>query len=687
MASPWTAPRPAPFAGVDRENCLMLNFTDKPKVLQAHKEKRIWPNPMIPWLDVLYRLSNFSFLGIYLSSDAIPPAKPEDYSKAAMHVYRAWTIYYDQIASQGWGTWLIYSTYSNGWNDNNRLPPNLDKVAKNRGKLHGKQIKSILANFMTDCSGSVVYIDNEGGEFPPALATYYKSLFDEMSSGDDAVRPGLYSFAENAVMLFDQYKDLFVDYADLFFWLIPFHSGGTVFPFIADPGQVTFDTKRRLIWNFSQKKNLVLLPVGEQVYTTWEQSMPRSSLPGLTPVKDWDFNCAFVRDPRYPEAYPRFRTINRVTILGVFDKATRSMKLSEGETTLGFSAEPEAPLLLTESFDLFTLDAAGKIVNSHHDTNNKWNPLTLVPDGGVTLRRLRGITSISLANDDVQVFSISRQHKLYGSRRTTVKGKPVWTSPMPFNAISVHPFSAVTSTVGSPPSGSPSSKTSDVFFIDSAKLLHQTRWTADSRGTWPIITHVPIDQTPSLLVGTHLAAISPSPDSQLVFGIDKTRHLRMAVGTKTMVWTPLEAVSKDETELLHPQSKIATWAVDTSTVLVAAFTNMGVPAIYTVKLNGTLWAGAVPQARVLYPRFSTIPDPMDRHFTDAEMVARDGSDSRLMGIGRAWNFNVWGGLELTMQLDQLVLTCAASNADKVGVLKRNVKDTQSQWMVVETGVK
>jgi hypothetical protein len=221
----------SPCAGFDR------------RAVRADPERK---TPLlIDWMETLYKQSNFSFCGVYLTSNDVPTPsrfdrtfKDQIYTTPSSFISNGWTTALPDLDKQGWGAFLIYVGYSIRAThllvmppyhvqeaaeqaaarqremrvDN---PPTLrfpNSLGRARGVLHANHIKSIVSN-LPNVNGAVVFLDNEGGVLKDGLETYYHHLFETLKAPDAnniALRPGMYGYDHITLQLFPKHPDLFI---------------------------------------------------------------------------------------------------------------------------------------------------------------------------------------------------------------------------------------------------------------------------------------------------------------------------------------------------------------------------------------------------------------------------------------------------------------------------------------------
>lgn len=144
------------------------------------------------------------------------------------------------------------------------------------------------------------------------------------------------------------------------------------------------------------------LPVGSQplLNDTFHSNvvMPKRQMGrSVKPISVWDFDVSLVRDPRYPEANPRFRLNGNTLLRGDFRKLSRplgsgglpdvvhAMVIRDGGNVQAdpiddSTVEPEAPILLPTPDAVFTIDKSGQLTSSTRK-EGKWSKMSPIPGG------------------------------------------------------------------------------------------------------------------------------------------------------------------------------------------------------------------------------------------------------------------------------------------------------------------
>ncbi|KAF4333326.1 hypothetical protein FBEOM_12865 [Fusarium beomiforme] len=626
---------PASHAGIDR--------ADPPSRDPKHSvffTDRKHPNIKFDfeWMKALYRQSNFSFTGHYLTHN---PTGPDN----------KWRIVFPTFLEQGWGFLFYYVGYSYrdkkdsvSWNRKWSV-----EQARAKGVENGKILKARAAALGHESQGAVVFVDNEDqqekkpsnnmkGDLPldEKILNYYDALFEECRihgegpNDGPAVRPGIYATENPAERIMARGGS-----ADLFLWRCnPY--GKDKHP--QDLARI-FDTRRPRevispielypLESIVHSKDRTSMLLGRQwiLYDNPGEGVPYKSIPPiLTKIYGFDFNTSMVRDPRYPIAEPRIAVLRDIQIRSQFSRNDLSMHLEQilkGLPSLSLPVtapdellEPEAPLLLVDESnpELFTLNKTGQLVviSTTHPEDPRapleWShPVSVIKKGSeLVLRRNRAIAIAKSSPGgilDTQLFFVAQNHTLIGIHRLEATG---WTEPSVIAEGQVlHPFSNIAAVTRG-------SESVDIFYLDKTGCI----WTSSlpfSTTSWPGTNHQPLQSEPSLLQGTSLAAVSPSDDSLLVFGIGKDLLLHMASFTTAKGWSSVAAVPglKEGDSKLFAHASMDVFAESPSTVYLATITEINVPCLYVLNLVNGQWKLKDPTQRRYYENISWNKVPGD----------------------------------------------------------------------------
>ncbi|HEY3500881.1 MAG TPA: hypothetical protein VGK73_39585, partial [Polyangiaceae bacterium] len=332
----------------------------------------------------------------------------------------------------------------------------------------------------------------------------------------------------------------------------------------------------------------------------------------------WDYNLSFVRNPAFPEAEPRI-AVKRlrsgpVIVAGFFAPRTsgatptppRSRVTTQGLSPVqtiaaaaGAAIEPDAPIRLSKrgaEIVLATVLANGTLGVATRNSAGTWGAVAPITGRVPTLRRSRALQCWSRTSTDTQLFFVGADHRLYVKRLGTT---PAWSDAQIVSPDArLHPFSALAATTRG-------DKTMELYFIDERALLSIACWTSDSSNPFPGFRTYAIHRTatPTLLPGGAIAATAPRKNHLCVFavGADLRLHFiswisRSSGGQDWSSLVPLGAAG----DLIGPHTRLAAHAPSDSEVEVAALTDAGQLAIYSLRLSGGTWT---PAAR------RVIPDP------------------------------------------------------------------------------
>jgi hypothetical protein len=411
--------------------------------------------------------------------------------------------------------------------------------------------------------------------------------------------------------------------------------------------------------------------------------MPLNDLKGLPKRVDWDFDVSFVRDPRYPHGEPRFSVQGKNIVRGVFRKIDISMGATVtnfGGTTLqtpnalaGSLLEGEAPLSFLPAGEVFSIDQKGVIVSSKPTLDGKWTPFTAIstsptPSASDTLRRMRAV-HVESRGTDAYLFYISKQFQFVTKRR--IGGRTGRWS----NAAVMGPTSpkdgphhltnmAVTST----------RQSIDVFFINAKGLLTATSPLLSSSSAFPAQKTQTLERQPSLLIGTALAAISPTDNFTLIFGVSRKLQLSMAVRQANNGWSALTTLGRAKDRVFaHSRLFAFATAKDRATVYVGCITDANIPCVYTIRVQKTektqQWKF---QDRKEYPKTS---GPVPKNWQDP---SPNGPLSEAFG----YDINPFGDVRLFEDAQGVVLAVVGVSWTDGAVLMNHIS-SQGNWQRVK----
>lgn len=697
-----------------------------------------------PWFNELYNHSNFSFLGVYLTHEAIPKNAKDLYSSTSRFNGNNWTKSWETLRKQGWGCWFIYAGYTPGDNPNNSPPAGKNwtvEAAKADGIRHGTHIKVAISEFLTkyssDNAGSTVFLDNEGAPLNDQFKAYYNSVFEELRKpgpGDcQPVRPGFYARDQNAFKkspAVPNASEMLDANPDIFIWLLDHHweaaSGKRINkdrmrPIPQEIGDrlyldpINFDIRARRRNDITSGHTVTNIPVGIQGFLNyckdpwakkkrakdpdapldnWPNMPTRALTKELTPVNPWDFDMSFVRDPRYPEASPRVRSLNGTVARGSYVKPEMRMEVvmshigvSPGLT--GSIVEPDAPLLLPDENTVISLDTSGNIVTSSLAGNPPaWSPLTTVVSAALAspLRRSRALAAIKLPDNSMHVFYIGRDLSFQTLQRSAPNA--TWQGPnsvfsKPIRAI--HAFCNIACTIDI-------SRPHTVALITISETSH-LQLTAygppPSANATPFVWNNTVENQmtpPTLLLGTALLAITPHPTANLVFAVSRSLRLTLFSNQISQGWSGPIVLGDATTDKVFAHTRLACNIVSPTLVQVAAISYEGDPVIYilTFDSQSKTWGLAVPPTAISKAR---NPETFPRRRTKPPNLGP------LMPLGkgeldaRQWSTNPYGDLNFGLDpsgTGQMVLMCPASGPDNaVGVLYRRFGVLNEDWYLRE----
>lgn len=686
---------PSTHAGIDKDT---PPSGDDAKVIIVPKKGGPKPNFSYEWMHTLFRRSNFSFTGCYLTHQSKNPAADDP----------KWREVFPKFLEQGWGFFYIFVGYSYR-QDLKLTATNFDwtlssKAAKELGFKDAKMLKDRAARIGYEAQGAIVFLDNED-QNPPAdhklseeILDYYEALLAECRIARPEappVRPGFYGCYKPIEQVMSR-----PGLADLYLWRCdPMGSHPK------EPYPTIYDTKTvpgKLISPLELYPLIAVAPaeterthmvLGRQ-WVLWgrgSEGIPDASgAPWLRKCTHIDFNSSMVRDPRYPIAEPRIAAVGDITLQGYFNRKSRSMHIDQVNVILPpvpfhgenpeEPLEPDAPILLTTkvSPEVYTLGKNGAPVLITAKPNQSWSapwvwalPTKLIKeDTGVILRRNRAMgLSQTIINEtlDTQLFFVSQYHVLMGIRR--VKDGS-WTDPMSIQSR-LHPFSSLAVT-------NRGTTTVDLFYLDEKGCLSTTWLPRSGDKDWPLrAEHGPLqtgEQT--LILDGPLAAIAPSEQHLLVFGIGKDLMLHMTVYTQGKGWSqdplaPVQGLQPKDSKLFAHAS-LDVYSTDEQTVYVATVTEVNEPCVYILRLIGGRWKLRGPNDRKYFPnKVSALSPP---------------------GAAVGYTFNPYGDIKLSVLYGNLVLWMPAvaksglkTNITKTALLVIKVLEEREEtcWLKVQ----
>ena len=711
----------SPFAGLDRKDLLVQDSGRKVSALDAWMAE-MYQKSNFDFCNVFLTLKDDSHKNKAGENEITKSARNEEEHQ--------WPQVVPKLIEQGWGLLFFYVGYSIRLDMPSVAPPELlelnkfphnidlkkhkklptkspgdffqDDLANERGRLHGAHLRRAVSHLSGDHDGAVAFLDNEGSSnpVPGTLITYFTALFDEMrrpgsENEPQAIRPGLYTFDVDAeiVLPLDGFEDVFL-------WRIDNNNPGRskwlsprAISTASRPWEITSGQDKRLrfdIEDFPMRPMALenktpgqgsewALPVGGQVLLAEEflrPGRPRMFMPNLgkpmsgtlVPVADWDLSISLVRDPRYPEANPRFKLVGDSLIRGDFRKlakdgppsprvpnaitmVVRDALNAQADPIEETNAGPEAPIILPTQDLLLTINKNGQIAASSR-TKGKWGKLASL-SGGRPLRRLRAMTATPAGLQGIQLFYISQDRRIQ-ARRLASDGK--WSdSAVVAGGLITHPFTNIES-IYLP------GESVDVFFIGSNGLLHVATWpTKSDSKDWPaqqgsvLPDQKPVRNRSAILPGTAIAAVTSLSEHELVFTVGRDFHLQMAVFTKGGKWTPVTSIG-GENERLFAHTRLAAYLQPPGIVLVAAISHEGDPVVYKLQLKGGSWNKDAPRIKQ-----SVETDPP------------------------GWAINPFSDLQIGQMDGDTVLLCAGTMPGKTALLMKSLyKDKSGKWKIIPT---
>ncbi|KAF2734483.1 hypothetical protein EJ04DRAFT_523612 [Polyplosphaeria fusca] len=523
------------------------------------------------------------------------------------------------------------------------------------GVKHAKLLKEFVVPLGHEAQGAIVYVDNE--DFPmqereklrPEVVAYYNALFDEMRQlGTEglALRPAIYARPQPLTALIASVRDN----TDLFLYECDEdwdYTHRSEVPFEQRAGRIQSPIEKHPLrgttyLDYDGKVQRTALLLGRQWRFYKERLMPtdRSKVRGLSPQSDWDFDASMVRDPRYPIAMPRIVISDDIRLrsslhVPVLDNQRVRLPVTQLEqvhsdwpiklpygTMKSEMLEHEAPLILlgpaaqelrsssssSESIvipgadpEVISLNQEGQPIivtgatGSNPSSTIKWSSSAMIfPSEALLLRRNRALTATKASGPDsltTQLFFVSSDHKLMVSRRTNLKS---WTTPVVLGGDElVHQFSNIAATVRQQRK-EPITDTTHVFYLDiEGRPCVASYSTNISDSSEPDIDIGVLQPKPTLLRGTSMAAISPSPDDTLLFAIGIDCHLHMSKYNTSTGWSPMSKIPggniKPDDDRLFPHTKIDAFVDSPTSVYVAAVTATNVPCTYVLLKSSSGW--------------------------------------------------------------------------------------------------
>lgn len=667
----------SPFSGLDR---LQLDpdpeFNKQPN---AKPLKKDWSNRQVrlawirDWYRSLLRNSNFYLTGVYLNSK---DADKKLVTSASLTTHN-WTENWGQIEQQGWGIWPIYQGFSNTYQKFVKLPEDWEATRVNRGIAAAKHIAAIVSMLPGDNTGMVVYIDNELGT-TKILMPYYKALFAELQAnhtdGRPSLRAGLY-------IRDDFIGDILSELPDLYIWLIetrdgdlPKVEGNKPYPTPIERIQGSSSSKYQRFMN--ERYPIVLrkslfLPVGRQCTLAgktrgYTDSLIASVGEGIpATISEFDFNVSLVRDPRYPQADPRFACVgsNRI-VYSTFEKTSVKTAEAGAQVIPMPKIEPEAPLVALDQ-ELYSVDRSGGIIMSVkreiiHDplqSLSLWSmPSTVVPKGD--LRRIRNFNVTRTSSNETLLFYLSTQNKIQAYKRVQQKPTDVdakWEKSSIVGTGELHPFTNM----------------SVVLFRNKVLLFFMQVIPGEATeaslclAQWQGSAGQQIGRA---LKGSAIVAVATT-NHLLVFFIGKECQLSITYAIEdpksgNLKWSPVTTTAVLKTRIrLHPHTHVSACVVTPMLIKVAVMSSDGIPTVYDI-----FFLPGVP---------TWTPSSCKQYLRNEDKGAK--SPAKGFVLAKGWTVNPYGDISLIGNGQSTQLYCAGAAPGERGILLRRLEEDEA-WL-------
>jgi hypothetical protein len=660
----------APFGGLDRTQLdpdPEFNRQRNPRPLKkGWAQQPVRTTWLRDWYRFLYGNSNFHFTGLYLNADNADPKLVTSASRTDHH----WTQNWLQIQQQGWGIWPIYQGFSNSGPRQQfvKLTDDWDTTSVARGVAAAKHIAAIVATLPGDNTGMVVYIDNEAGT-TTRLVPYYKALFRELQTnhpdGRPALRAGLY--IQDAFI-----RDVLRELPDLYIWRLDIHDGDlpkaegnnprpTPIDQTPSPGPSRY--QRFQIGRYPiTRGNCFYLPVGRQCTLVGRQqgntrSVIFSTGEGISAsVSDFDFDVSFVRDPRYPQADPRFVcTRPNQLIYSTFEKSGVKVAEVGSQASLLQSVEGEAPLFSIDQ-ELYVIGLDGSIdisTKKTGQTTSQWDkPTTVVPAGD--LRRIRTFTVLRTAPKETRLFYISRRYSIQTYTRvlaTSPNTRVQWTKSETIVPSNLHPFSDLAAALFK----------SKVYLFFTQSIPNESIEATLCAIPYPSSTP---QQLTKALKATSVAAVALT-NYILLFYLARDCQLSFITAhidpqKPDLQWTPPMATTNTK---LHPHTHLSVCTITSAKIKVAAISAAGEPTVYDVGFiyGSAAWSSS---GGTSYKRNE------DKEFT---------GPMKGFASAKGWSVNPYGDIALVRNSGSTELYCAGAAPGMRGILLRRL-DKDEPWV-------
>ncbi|KAG8531932.1 uncharacterized protein KY384_003568 [Bacidia gigantensis] len=672
----------SPFSGIDR---LQLDpdpeYNRHPK---ARPLKNNWSdqNVRLAWARDWYRSllgnSDFYLTGIYLNSK---DADPKLVTSASRTDHK-WTQNWAQFEQQGWGLWPLYQGFSDTTQEYVKIPKDWEATKVQRGIAAAKHIAAIVSSLPGDNTGMVVYIDNEYGP-TKILMPYYKALFAELQatqpSGRLPLRAGLYIRAGNL-------NDVLSELPDLYIWLIetrdgdlPNVKGDKAYPNPIEPKQSSSSSNYQRF--MSERYPIVLrkslfLPVGRQCTLTGKTSGYTDSLiasvgegiPGT--VSQFDFNVSLVRDPRYPQADPRFASLGPSQIVySSFEKSGVKTAEAGVQVIPMQKIEPEAPLVVVDQ-ELYSIAQDGSIFMSvkreiTHDplqTISLWStPSIVVPKGD--LRRMRSFNVIRTSPTETLLFYLSNRNKIQAYKRVQKKSSDVdaqWAKSDTLGDL--HPFTNLNVVLFK----------NKIYLFFMQVILGESTEASLCFIQWQGSAGQQISRA---LKESAIVAMA-STNYLLVFFLGKDCQLSFTYAIEDprsgdLKWSPVITTAALRTSIkLHPHTRIAACEMTPLLVKVAFMSSDGIPSVCDVLFIPGIPAWAFSSCKQYF-----------RNENKRTLGSRGPAKGFVAAIG--WTINLYGDIALIKDGQSTLLYCAGAAPDKRGILLRRLEEDEPWLRLVD----
>ena len=661
------------------------------------------PNPdrrSVAWMKKLLDASSLSFTGIYVTAPPLPgePFKTftlnsRDPSPGDVREGVFWTAEAGNLVDGGWGLVPFYLSYSALQAPS--LPSDLDDAAlEDRGRLHGRHLRSALARFSPTLDGAVVFLDNEdntdlGKDDPKRPARtelrrrnklYLQAVTDGMTTPDPdlpAFRLGIYAHPELLIHL--------SSWPEVFLWDVTYDQDHTnVFEVETAPPSLLVNRERYkvgagvidLVGNDSGPWACIRA-LGRQAIRNYAALPPKTLETKTWPQqKTWDFDVSLVRNPAFPHAEPRLASV----MLGseLYLVRSRYRTADEGgppqavlETItrptmhvdrLAMAPEhqdvphPEGPLVVGRKdgvCHVFSILASGQLAEwrTTYSSGLVGDPPVSEPMRiGNKARRLHAISVSEDIDDATSHERISLCYVDFANVLTLTErvGTVDWTDPVAVQAERVHPFSQIAITASA-------SHTLIGYVNWSGAMAFTARARGSSTFQSTMLGGVPLLAGAVVCVG---ARFLPSV-LQLAIGGD----LRLNYGGMKMgVAVNMMPVGVTE-DILAPTTGLGFAKANDESITVAAITDRGDLALYRFTLAANHWEPADREV---------IPSPAGGRPQSRLATAVWGLFGRMPA--RGWWINPFSDVTVTLDGEELIVHVAGTSESGAGLLRWSRSD-------------